>query len=99
MALEHSTIRQDIILDVKLKRGFSGSGVLDEQGNLIGMVVHAGSINIGGKYLDATLALPVRTIALALDRLDPNAKLFTDIPPFTPPTEIKQYRLGRGRSA
>lgn len=91
MAMDRSIVRENIILDVKLKQGFSGSGVFNEQGDLIGMAVNAGSIMIGGKYLDASLAIPVRTIALALEKLDPSAKLFADIPEFLPPTEIKQY--------
>jgi hypothetical protein len=90
-AMEHGVVYEDIVLDVKLKQGFSGSAVLDEQGNLIGMVVHAGSIMMGTKHIDASLAIPVRTIALALEKLDSSVKLFTDIPEFTPLTEFKQY--------
>jgi len=91
MAIGKGVISENIILDVKLKQGYSGSAVLDEQGNLIGMVVHAGSIMIGGKYLDASIALPTRSIAVALEKLDPSAKLFTDIPPLTPTIETEQF--------
>jgi len=75
-------MNENLILDIYMDPGTSGSAVLDEQGNLLGMVVLTGSLTLKKGALTASVALPVRTIAKALVKLDPvlGATIFTDIP-------------------
>ncbi len=67
-----SRLRDDLVLDIGAKQGQSGSAVLDEQGRLIGMLVLTGAVKTKGTDIAASVALPVRTIARALVRLDPS---------------------------
>jgi len=72
----------NLVLDIALDPGTSGSAVLDENGHLLGMIVLSGAITVGGNNLTASVALPIRTIAKALTKLDParGFAIFNDVP-------------------
>jgi Trypsin-like peptidase domain len=82
LAMGQAQLNEDLILDVRLKPGTSGSAVLDERGNLLGMIILSGVLKVGNGDLTATIALPVIAIAKALVKLDPvlGAAIFRDIP-------------------
>ncbi|MGA3092727.1 MAG: trypsin-like peptidase domain-containing protein [Terriglobales bacterium] len=75
-------LRENLILDVGVKQGYSGSAVLDEQGRLLGMIILTGAIPSNSGNTRASVALPVRTIAKALLKLDPSLadSIFGTIP-------------------
>jgi hypothetical protein len=75
-------LNENLVLDIKLKPGTSGSAVLDERGNLLGMIVFSGVLKVDSGYTTASIALPVRTIAKALVTVDPalGTTIFRDIP-------------------
>ena len=75
-------LQENLVLDINLKPGRSGSAVLDQRGNLLGMIILTGAIKSKTGDLTASVALPVRTIARALLRLDPclGSVVFNDIP-------------------
>jgi hypothetical protein len=82
LVMGQSELKENLLLDVALDPGSSGSAVLDEQGNLLGMIILTGTIKSGSANLTASVALPVRTIAKALVSLDPGvgSVIFRDIP-------------------
>lgn len=65
-------LRDNIVLDISEKQGQSGSAVLDERGQLIGMIILTGAVKAKSADITASVALPVRTIAKALVKLDPS---------------------------
>lgn len=75
-------LNDNLVLDVGVKPGMSGSAVLDEQGNLLGMITLSGSIKYGSGEVTAAVALTASTIARALVKLDPTlaAEIFNDLP-------------------
>lgn len=64
-------LNENLILDIPLESGSSGSAVLDENGNLLGMITLSGAIKSRSGDLTASVALPTRGIAEALRKLDP----------------------------
>ncbi len=82
LVMGQAQLRENLVLDVHLDPGTSGSAVLDEQGHLLGMIVLSGALKLRSGDLTASLALPVRTIAKALMKLDPSLGLatFSDMP-------------------
>jgi hypothetical protein len=66
-----SQLRDNLVLDISAKQGQSGSAVLDERGQLIGMLILTGTVKTNGTDSPASVALPVRTIAKVLVKLDP----------------------------
>ena len=82
VVLGRATIRQTLILDAYPELGMSGSGVFDEQGRLLGIVMLRGSVKTTGDG-SLTIALPVKTIAAALVKLDQRLGLsvFGAMPP------------------
>jgi trypsin-like peptidase len=88
-----SRLDENLILDIAMQPGSSGSAVLDEQGNLLGMITLSGAIKSKNGDLTASVALPTRIIANALLKLDPvlGVTIFNQIPPkeeLTPATPI-----------
>ncbi len=75
-------LQDNIILDIRLKKGQSGSAVIDQQGQLIGMIILVGVLKANGGDITASVALSVKTIADALMKLDPSlgTSLFDKIP-------------------
>jgi hypothetical protein len=82
LAVGQSRLNENIILDIAVQPGMSGSAVVDEQGNLLGMLTLAGAIKQSDGDLTASVALPTKTIAKALMKLDPvlGAAVFNDLP-------------------
>jgi len=82
LSLREGTIAEDLVLDVRLKPGQSGSAILDDRGDLLGIVVRSGVIPSDTGDISASIALPTRTIADVLERLDPSAasSIITGIP-------------------
>jgi hypothetical protein len=75
-------ILESLILDVPAYPGMSGSAVLDDRGRLLGMITQRGLIRRTSGDVSVAIALPVRTIAAALRKLDPTLgrSVFGDIP-------------------
>jgi hypothetical protein len=82
LLIGQAQLKQNLVLDIHLNPGTSGSAVLDEWGNLLGMVILSGTLKVSTGDLIASIALPVRTIAKALVKLDPalGSSIFTEIP-------------------
>jgi hypothetical protein len=82
LVMGKAQLQENLVLDINLKAGHSGSAVLDERGNLLGMIILTGAIQSKGGNLTASVALPVRTIANALLKLDPSlgSAVFNHIP-------------------
>jgi hypothetical protein len=82
LVMGEAQLKENLILDVHLKPGTSGSAVLDERGNLLGMIVLSGVLKSSDGDLTTSIALPVRTIARALVKLDPflGSVIFKEIP-------------------
>ena len=82
LVIGQAQLSENLVLDIHVNPGTSGSAVLDEQGNLLGMIVLTGSLKFRSGDLIASVALPVRTIAKALVKLDPvlGSAIFNDIP-------------------
>ncbi len=82
LVLGRAVLNDNLVVDVPLDAGRSGSAVLDQQGNLLGMVTLSGVIHFKSGDVKASIALPVKTIANALVKLDPTigSTVFTDIP-------------------
>ena len=82
LVMGQAKLEENLFLDISLNAGESGSAVLDQQGNLLGMVILVVPPRFGSKDLAMTVALPVRTIAKALVALDPvlGPAIFKDIP-------------------
>lgn len=81
-AVGHSPLNDNLIMDISLVPGDSGSAVLDDDGRLLGMVISSGLITIGSGHLSISVALPTETIARALITLDPvlGRRLFPQLP-------------------
>lgn len=75
-------LNDDMVLDIQSKPGESGSAVLDERGNLLGMIVLSGVLKMTSGDLPVSVALPLTTIAKALVDLDPplGSTIFNQIP-------------------
>ncbi len=82
LVLGQGQLKENLVLDIHLEPGTSGSAVIDEWGNLLGMVILSGPLKVSTGDLMASIALPVRTIAKALVTLDPvlGSSIFTQIP-------------------
>jgi len=82
LVIGQAQLKENLVLDIYLNPGTSGSAVLDERGNLLGMIVLSGALKFSSGDLTASVALPVRTIAKALVKLDPGlgSAIFDDIP-------------------
>lgn len=87
----NAQLNENLILDIKLKPGTSGSAVFDQQGNLLGMIVLSGVLKAGGSDVTASIALPVETIAKALLKLDPvlGATIFRYVPEDEEPKSVQ----------
>jgi hypothetical protein len=78
-----SELKENLVLDIDLKPGSSGSAVLDEHNRLLGMIVVTGKLKLNaGDASRVSIALPIRSIAARLISLDPalGSALFSDIP-------------------
>lgn len=83
LMIGESELKEDLVLDVELMPGSSGSAVLDEYNHLLGMVVVTGKLKLkAGNLSRVSVALPIQSIAARLIILDPGlgSALFTDIP-------------------
>jgi hypothetical protein len=82
LVIGKAQLKQNLVLDIHLNPGTSGSAVFDERGNLLGMIVLSGVLKFSSGNLTASVALPVRAIARALLKLDPAlaSAIFNDIP-------------------
>jgi hypothetical protein len=82
LVIGQAQLKENLVLDIYVKPGTSGSAVLDERGKLLGMIVLSGALKFSNGNLAASVALPVRTIAKALVKLDPvlGSAIFNDIP-------------------
>ena len=82
LVIGQAQLKENLVLDIYLNPGTNGSAVLDERGNLLGMIVLSGVLKFSSGDLRASVALPVRTIAKALVKLDPvlGSAIFNDIP-------------------
>ena len=86
-------LNDNIILDISLNPGDSGSAVLDERGTLLGMIVLTGAVKLLGNDVTASVALPIKTIARALVEVDPvlGLSIFNDIPQEEPKPTQPEY--------
>ena len=86
LVIGQAQLSENLVLDIRVNPGTSGSAVLDERGNLLGMIILTGSLKLSSGDLIASVALPVRTIAKALVKLDPvlGSVIFNDIPETEP---------------
>jgi hypothetical protein len=82
LRLGDAAINENVIVDVALKPGDSGSAVFDHNGRLLGMIILAGRIVTRRGPLSVSVALPASTIAKALRTVDPKAAsdIFSEIP-------------------
>jgi hypothetical protein len=87
LVIGQGQLKKNLVLDIHLNPGTSGSAVLDDRGNLLGMVILSGTLKMSTGDLIASIALPVRTIAEALVKLDPvlGCSVFTEVPEEEPP--------------
>ncbi|MGO9865057.1 MAG: serine protease [Terriglobales bacterium] len=83
-----SQLNENLVLDIYVSPGASGSGVFDESGNLLGMVTLSGPLHFKTGDLLASIALPIKTIGEALVKLDPilGSSIFNNIPDEQPAT-------------
>ena len=93
VVMGQAEMTEDLVLDIDLNPGLSGSAVLDEQGNLLGMIVLSGRVKAKESGLEVSIALPLKTLAKALVELDPvlGATIFGDIPAGPPPLAQKKW--------
>ena len=77
-----TNLKENLVLDVGVTPGFSGGGVFDQDGHLLGMIILYGLLGPKGEHLEISVALPLITIAKALLKLDPSmaATIFNDVP-------------------
>jgi hypothetical protein len=83
LMIGQSELKENLVLDIDLKPGSSGSAVLDEHNRLLGMIVITGKLKLKAGILSGvSIALPIRSIAARLTSLDPalGSSLFSDIP-------------------
>jgi len=100
--LGDSQLRDDLLLDISLKQGQSGSAVLDEYGHLIGMIILVGTLKANkDNPITASVALPVRTIAATLVELDPllGTSLFEKISDSEPKPLVPTFNFEHNESA
>jgi Trypsin-like peptidase domain len=91
LVIGQAQLNENLVLDTYVRPGTSGSAVLDERGNLLGMIILSGTLKFSSGPLATSVALPVRTIAKALVKVDPvlGSAVFNDIPEEEPkPTQI-----------
>ena len=89
LVMGKARLKEDLVLDIHLDPGTSGSAVLDERGNLLGMIILSGVLKFSSGDLTASIALSVKTIAKAMVKLDPvlGSAIFNDIPNDIPEEE------------
>jgi len=77
-----TSLNENLILDIPMESGSSGSAVLDENGNLLGMITLSGTMKSKSGDVTASVALPTKLIAEALRRLDPllGFSVFNNLP-------------------
>jgi len=97
LVIGEAQLKENLVVDIALEPGASGSAVFDEQGNLLGMVILSGTLNLSSGKLASSVALPVTTIAKGLVKLDPllGTSIFNDIPkdePIPTPTQFVVYQ-------
>jgi Trypsin-like peptidase domain len=83
LIIGESELKENLVLDIDLKPGSSGSAVLDEHNRLLGMIVVTGKLELNaGNASRVSIALPIRSIAARLISLDPavGSALFRNIP-------------------
>jgi Trypsin-like peptidase domain len=83
LMIGQSAIKENLVLDIDLQPGSSGSAVLDDRNRVLGMIVLTGKLKLkAGNLSQVSIALPIQLIASRLIRLDPTrgSELFTDIP-------------------
>jgi Trypsin-like peptidase domain len=83
LMIGQSELRHNLVLDVELMPGSSGSAVLDKYNRLLGMIVVTGKLKLqAGSLSGVSVALPIQSIAARLVSLDPalGSALFADIP-------------------
>jgi len=86
LTVGQAQLTEDLVLDIYLSPGTSGSAVLDEHGNMLGMIILTGTLKLASGSLTSSVAIPVRTIAKALVDVDPimGSTTFCDIPAEAP---------------
>jgi hypothetical protein len=83
LMIGQNELKHNLVLDVELMPGSSGSAVLDKYNRLLGMIVVTGKLKLhAGSLSGVSVALPMQSIAARLVRLDPalGSALFADIP-------------------
>jgi hypothetical protein len=83
LMIGQSELKNNLLLDVELMPGNSGSAVLDENNRLLGMIVVTGKLKLkAGSLSGVSVAIPIQSIAARLISLDPalGLALFSDIP-------------------
>jgi hypothetical protein len=95
LVIGQARLNENLIVDVKMDAGASGSGVFDDNGNLLGMIVLSGVLKFGSGDLAASVALPVSTIAKALVNVDPaiGSIIFNKMPREEPAPVSQSYVL------
>ncbi len=84
LTIGQGELKDNLVLDIGLEPGSSGSAVFDEHNRLLGMIVLTGKLKLNaGSLSRVSVALPIRSIAARLIRSDPalGPALFSDIPP------------------
>lgn len=101
LAMGNAVVDENLILDIHLNPGQSGSAVLDDRGNLLGMIILTGKLKFPGHDMTASVALSTSTIGRALRTLDGKLgnSIFPEIPELAHvtklgavPYEALQYR-------
>lgn len=82
LVVGNAQLKENLVLDIYVNPGASGSGVFDVGGNLLGMVTMSGPLHFKTGDLLASIALPVKNIGKALVKLDPilGSSIFNNIP-------------------
>jgi hypothetical protein len=83
LMIGQSDFTENLVLNIDLQPGSSGSAVLDEHNRLLGMIVLTGKLKLkAGNLSTVSVALPIQSIAARLRRLDPTlgSALFSNIP-------------------
>jgi hypothetical protein len=71
LRMGHAELNDNLILDVSVKPGASGSAVIDSEGRLVGIITMYGRIETKLGPLSVSIALPASTVAKALSVIDP----------------------------
>ena len=95
LVIGQAQLNENLVLDTYVRPGTSGSAVLDERGNLLGMIILSGALKFSSGEVAVSVALPVRTIARALVKVDPvlGSVIFNDIPEEEPKPVQTYYVL------